>query len=201
MRQQDVIEFFNRCAPAWDDGLVTDDHIIARILDRAGIGAGCRVLDVACGTGVLFPYYLCRDVASVTGIDISPEMANIASGKYKGEPRIGVVCGDAENWEFPGRFDAVVVYNAFPHFLHPERLIAHLSSLLCPGGTLTVAHGASRESIDAHHRGSASHVSRGLMHIEELRSLFAEHLTVETLISDDKMYQVTGRKVTRQNGN
>ena len=43
---------------------------ISTILDYAGIEAG-PFLDVACGTGVLFPYYLARDVKQITGVDIS----------------------------------------------------------------------------------------------------------------------------------
>lgn len=41
-----------------------------------------RLLDVACGTGVLFPDYLARG-ASVTGIDISPEMARHRGGEIR----------------------------------------------------------------------------------------------------------------------
>lgn len=49
------------------------------------------VLDVACGTGVLFPDNLKRCVESVTGIDISPEMARLAAEKF---PQVQVICGD-----------------------------------------------------------------------------------------------------------
>ena len=92
------------------------------------------------------------------------------------------------------KFDAIMVYNAFPHFPEPDALIAALSDLLKPGGTLTVAHGMSRAAIDRHHEGSASKVSIGLMHEDLLEALFAKHLTVTTKIADDRMYQVTGKK-------
>ncbi|MBQ3488769.1 MAG: methyltransferase domain-containing protein, partial [Clostridia bacterium] len=78
MEKKDIIEFFDRCAPTWDAEMIKSDVKIGRILDNAEVGAGMDVLDVACGTGVLFGYYLERGVASVTGIDISPEMAKIA---------------------------------------------------------------------------------------------------------------------------
>ena len=57
MNKQDVIEFFDRLAPGWDAGLIRSDSVIAEILDNAGVKAGVDVLDVACGTGVLFPDY------------------------------------------------------------------------------------------------------------------------------------------------
>ena len=190
---KEVIEFFDRLAPGWDAEMVRNDAIIGTILDNAGVTEGKVVLDVACGTGVLIPDYLKRRVASVTGIDISPKMAEIAKAKFP-QPEVTILCGDVERTDFGRQFDCIVVYNAFPHFPDPERLIATLSGLLKPGGTLTVAHGMSREKIDAHHHGSAHHVSNGLMSADALASIFKKHLTVTTMISNDRMYQVVGRQ-------
>ena len=192
MNQQDVIAFFDRLAPGWDADMIRDDSIIATILDNAGICAGMDVLDVACGTGVLFPDYLQRNVGSLTAVDISPEMVKIARSKF---PQVTVLCGDVQTVDFGRQFDAIMIYNAFPHFPEPEALIATLSNLLKPGGTLTVAHGMSRAAIDRHHEGSASKVSIGLMHEDALEKLFAKHLTVTVKIADDRMYQVTGKKL------
>jgi len=190
---KEVIAFFDRLAPDWDAEMIRSDEIIAAILDKAEVSAGKDVLDVATGTGVLIGDYLARGVASVTGIDISPNMARIAQEKYPQE-NVKILCGDVERTDFDRLFDCIVVYNAFPHFPDPVRLIAHLASLLKPGGTLTVAHGMSREKIDAHHLGAASRVSNGLMPAEELSAIFAGHLTVTAMISDDRMYQVVGKK-------
>ena len=190
---KEVIAFFDRLAPDWDAEMIRSDEIIAAIFDRAEVRAGRDVLDVACGTGVLIPDYLARGVASVTGIDISPRMAAIAREKFPQE-KVTVLCGDVEQTDFGRLFDCVVVYNAFPHFPDPERLVARLAALLRPGGTLTVAHGMSREKIDAHHRGAASRVSNVLMPAEELSAIFAAHLTVTAVISDERMYQVVGKK-------
>ena len=194
MNKQDVIAFFDRCAPSWDAEMIKSDVKIGKILDNAEVGAGMDVLDVACGTGVMFDYYLSRGVASVTGIDIAPEMAKIAAQKYANEPKVQVICGDVEEYAFDRKFDRIVVYNAFPHFPYPKRLIKTLSSLLKEDGRLTVAHGMSREAIDRHHEGGASHVSIGLMSEHALAAMFRKYLTLTVKISDDRMYQVTGRK-------
>ena len=194
MEKKDIIEFFDRCAPTWDAEMVKSDVKIGRILDNAEVGAGMDVLDVACGTGVLFDYYLERGVASVTGIDISPEMAKIAAQKFAGEPKVQVICGDVEEYAFGRQFDRIVVYNAFPHFPYPKRLIKRLAKLLKIGGRLTVAHGMSREAIDGHHSGSASKVSNGLMEADSLKRIFDAHFQVEVVISNDHMYQVSGVK-------
>ena len=191
MEKKDVIAFFDRCAPSWDAEMIKSDIKIGKILDNAEVGENMDILDVACGTGVLFDYYLQRNVASVTAIDISSEMARIAQQKF---PAVEVVCGDVEEVDFGRKFDCIVVYNAFPHFPDPENLIATLSGLLNPGGTLTVAHGMSRAAIDHHHEGSASKVSMGLMHEDSLAEIFSRHLAVTTKISNEHMYQVVGKK-------
>lgn len=191
--KREVIAFFDWCAPAWDAGMVRHEPVIEAILDNAGVGSGMRVLDVACGTGVLFPDYLARG-ASVTGIDISPEMARIAAEKFAGEPRVQVLCGDVEEVVFLQPFDVVMVYNAFPHFPDPARLIARLGRLVKPGGRLSVAHGMSRAAIDSHHSGAAHRVSNGLMHEDALRALLAPYCDVDVCVSDARMYQVAGTK-------
>ena len=193
IEKKDVVAFFDEHAKTWDAEMIRSDEKIARILDNAGVSEGKRVLDVACGTGVLIGDYLKRGVKSVTAVDISPEMVRIAREKFPQE-NVRIVCGDAETADLGDVFDAIVIYNAFPHFPSPETLIAHLSSLLTPGGRLTVAHGSSRAAIDAHHHGAASHVSNGLMEADKLAGIFAEHLKVTTVISDDTMYQVVGEK-------
>ncbi len=193
MHKQDVAAFFDRLAPHWDADMIRHDDIIATILDNAGVTEGCDVLDVACGTGVLFPDYLARKVGSLTAVDISPEMVRIARSKYP-EDRVKVCCGDVETMDFNMKFDCIVVYNAFPHFPEPARLIEVLSGMLKPTGRLTVAHGMSRAAIDHHHEGTASKVSIGLMHEDALAAIFRKHLVLTAKISNDRMYQVAGMR-------
>jgi SAM-dependent methyltransferase len=193
MNKHDVIEFFNGRAHTWDDCLVRIDWKISRILDLAGITEGVSVLDVACGTGVLFPDYLVRNVKSVTGIDISPVMISKATAKVS-DPRIELVCADIEDADLGMLFDRCMVYNAFPHFPDPARLIRSLSEKLIFGGRLTVAHSMARARIDKCHSGSAGRVSMGLISETELAAVFEPYFDVDTVISDDEMYAVSGVK-------
>lgn len=206
MDKKDIIEFFDRCAPQWDADMIRSDDIIGKILDGAKVEAGKTVLDVACGTGVLVPDYLKRGVAAVTGVDISLEMIRIAREKFLdgssaaqisyegGKTELSFICADVTETLFEQQFDCIMIYNAFPHFPEPEKLIHTLTGYLKPSGTLTVAHGMSRAKIDAHHEGAASKVSLGLMHENELADIFTMDLEVIVKISDERMYQVTGRK-------
>ena len=189
MKKTDIAAFFDNCAPWWDADMVRNEDIIATILDNGGIREGVHVLDVACGTGVLFPDYLARGAASVTGIDISPEMAKIAASKF---PEVQVICGDVEEVKFDRQFDCIMVYNAFPHFPDPVHLVEVLANLLKPGGRLSVAHGMSRAALSNHHAGRAAKVSIDLLHEQELADIFSDWFDVDVIISDDRMYQVSG---------
>ncbi len=193
MNKNEVISFFDKNAFVWDEQMIRDDKIIDMILANAGVSGDKDVLDVACGTGVLIPDYLARNVASVTAVDISSEMVKMAKQKFQ-QQNVHIICGDIETIELPQKYDNIVVYNAFPHFAEPQVLIKRLVTLLKPDGMLTVAHGMSRERINACHAGVASHVSIGLLEIEELAAIFRQELEVVVQIADEHMYQVVGKR-------
>ena len=88
--------------------------------------------------------------------------------------------------------DCCVVYNAFPHFAEPERLVARLALWIKPGGRLTVAHGMSLEALHRHHAGVAGHVSREMLTTEELAAVFAPWFHVDTQVSYHEKYIVSG---------
>ena len=191
MNKPEIIAYFDQCAPDWDSRLVADNDKIRTILNAAGVKEGSAVLDVACGTGVMFPYYLERKVSGVLGVDISSEMVRIAAEKLQ-DPRLEVVCGDIETIPVRMQYDCCVVYNAFPHFEDPKRLVERLARWTKPGGRLTVAHGMSLETLQRHHSGSANRVSRDMLQPEELAEIFAPWFDVDVQISDQEKYIVSG---------
>ncbi len=171
--------------------MVRDQSKIDAILDAAGIREGERVLDVACGTGVLFEDYLRRGAAWVTGVDLSPEMVRIARRKYP-QSHVEVVCADIEELEREELFGCCVVYNALPHFPDPARLIARLSRFVAPGGRLCIAHGMSREALVRHHAGRADAVSCTLPEFEALCGMFEPYFWVEAAVSDGEKLIAAG---------
>lgn len=134
----------------------------------------------------------------MTGIDLSPEMIRAASKKCR-DPKVTLLTGDVEQAEL-GRYDRIVVFNAFPHFAHPQRLIAYLAGRLTPGGRLTVAHDRSRLAINGHHEQTAGEVSRGLPPARETAAWFQRDLAVDTVIDDSRHYVVSGVQ-RKQGGN
>jgi demethylmenaquinone methyltransferase/2-methoxy-6-polyprenyl-1,4-benzoquinol methylase len=191
MHKEAVATFFDNLAPQWDDNLVIDDVKINFILDIAGVHTGTTVLDVACGTGVLFPYYLSRNISKVTGVDLSHEMVDFALRKAK-DQRIQVFCGDIETIDILGLYDCCVVYNSFPHFSNPTKLIEKLAEWIKPNGRLTVAHSMSMEDLKRCHNGEASKISIELLPIPDLKEIFSKWFDVNVAISDDEKYIVSG---------
>ena len=193
IKKADVIEFFDKMAATWDDEQIRDLDKINAILDYAEVKSGSDVLDVACGTGVLIPDYLERNVNKVTAVDISREMIRIAKSKFN-DDRDAFFCSDIEEFRLPDLYDTCMIYNAFPHFANPASLIKCLSDKLRAGGRLTIAHSMSRKQLDSHHAGAAKKVSMGLMHEDDLAKLFAGFFEVDVKVSNERMYVVSGVK-------
>ena len=191
MNKKDIASFFDFKAKTWDDELIINDDVVEAILQNGGVGEGTDILDIACGTGVLFPYYYEKGVASVTGIDISTEMVKIAKEKFPGAT---VIKGDAEGFPFEKEFDVIMIYNAFPHFMNPDALFENLDKYLKNGGRISVAHGMSKEKIDLCHKGIAKDVSIELPQAEALAHLMNKYFIIDTVISNSEMYQVSGVK-------
>ena len=185
-----IREFFDRLAEDWDVHMIIEDDLVARIFDNAQISEGKDVLDVACGTGVLFAYYRGRKVRSVTGIELSPEMAKIAETKHPDR----IFVGDASVYPYPQKYDVAMVYNAFPHIADREAFIRHMHDSLKEGGILSVAHGMSERKLKEHHRNVPEGISGELPGIPEMVALFEPYFEVLCTVSDERMYQVTGRR-------
>ncbi|MBQ3384711.1 MAG: class I SAM-dependent methyltransferase [Erysipelotrichaceae bacterium] len=193
-KKNEVIAFFDRLSAGWDSHMVRNERAINRIIDNGRVRENMNVLDVACGTGVLIPDYLKRNVNSVTAIDISKGMTDIAAAKFADEEKVEVVCGDVMEYCPDKKFDCIVVYNALPHFESPEELIKKLAGLLETDGCLTIAHGMSFARLSRHHDNVSEDVSNPLTTAWELADIMSRYLKVTVVVSDDEMYQVAGVK-------
>lgn len=104
---------------------------IEALLDRAAVGAGARVLDLACGPGLVTRAAAGRG-AVATGYDFSAAMLREARAA---SPGLAFDEGDAEALPYAdGTFDAVVSNFGMHHFPHPDRAAAEARRVLRPGG-------------------------------------------------------------------
>ena len=117
------------------------------VLERLGIRAGMKVLDVGCGFGA-WARCLLRLGADVTAIDVSLDMVRVArdwNADVSGG-RLSAVCVDARDFLAAcpaGRYDAVLLFDVL-HLLRPWRpLLAEVSRVVRRDGVLAVNPGLS----------------------------------------------------------
>lgn len=110
-----------------------------RVADAAGIQPGQRVLDVACGTGVLARTAAERvgRSGSVVGVDINEEMLAVAR---RTAPDIDWRQARAEALPFAdGEFDAVISQFGLMFFEDRAAALREMARVLRPGGHLVIA--------------------------------------------------------------
>lgn len=94
-------------------------------------------LDLCCGTGAGVEVLTKVCQVSVTGVDFSTGMLEVARERVPSAgPRVSWVRGDARALPFASAFDLVVSFGAFGHFLPRELpgLFDQVHSVLRPGG-------------------------------------------------------------------
>lgn len=191
MEQEEVRSFFDGKAGRWAAAAKNDSAAVEQILACARLQPGAAVLDVACGTGRMIPEYLARGAGLVTGIDLSGEMIRFARENCR-DARVEFRCADMETVSLPRQYDLCMIYNAFPHFVHPERLLANVRKVLKPGGRLMVAHDMGRAELNRFHMQHAKSVSQPLPTADAMEKLFGAGFAVDVKISAAHLYIVSG---------
>ena len=109
---------------------------LTRMVELAEPRPTDRLLDVATGGGNVARVFA-PHVAAVVASDISPEMlaAVEAALRERGLTNVAYAEADAEDLPFPdASFDLVTCRIAPHHFPRPDRFVAEVARVLCPGG-------------------------------------------------------------------
>ena len=112
-----------------------------RLVRFAGVKPGQRVLDVACGTGVVAVTAALHAGAKVTGADLTPELLEVARENARiGGLEIDFHEADVEKLPF-GDAEFDIVLSQFGHMFAPRPAvaIAEMLRVLKPGGTIAFA--------------------------------------------------------------
>lgn len=147
-------EYFDRSARKWDQ-LYDSEHKdrLAKLIRIFKLKKGSQVLDLGCGTGILFPYILnaIGNKGRLFGVDFSPKMLLEARRKIKNK-NIILICSPAESLPFlPQSFDYIIAFASFPHFENKAKAIREISRVLKKGGKLFIAHLLGRKELKEHH--------------------------------------------------
>jgi ubiquinone/menaquinone biosynthesis C-methylase UbiE len=122
----------------------------ARVVDAAQIQSGHRVLDVACGTGILAREAISRvgSKGFVAGLDASHGMLAVAE---RLAPAVEWRQGTAESLPYEDHsFDAVVSQFGLMFFADRREALREMVRVLAPGGRMAVAVWESLENSPAY---------------------------------------------------
>ncbi len=170
--------FFDNLAAEWDLRYTAEDmERLLHLVGRLPITAGMSILDLGCGTGVLFDM-LRRRVGPqglITGVDFSIRMAQQAHRNFP-FANVNVIDADASSLPFHDScYDMIVSFAAFPHFIHKDLAIKEAGRVLKAGAPLYIIHLASSKEIAAFHERTGGPIEHDtLPSAKDLRLLFTE---------------------------
>jgi len=146
--------FFDRLAAEWDLQFCAEDlERLGHLVDTLDIHPGMDILDLGCGTGILFDM-LRRKVGPrglITGVDFSLKMAQTAHRNF---PFKNVTVVDADIASLPLRdstYDMGVSFAAFPHFANKTKALSEIDRVLKPGAKFYIIHLVSSDELAEMH--------------------------------------------------
>ncbi len=158
-----------------------------RLIEKAGIGKGSKVLDVGCGLGKTACRLASELGCRVTGIDIMPKMVAQARARAKKAGVTDLVTfmeGDARKLPFEDNaFDTVLVESVTIFVEDVAKAIAEYRRVLRPGGAICdnevcITHKSMEElkgdikDLEAIFVSFSSKTDRGILTYEDWRDLY-----------------------------
>lgn len=151
--------FFNAKAATWD---AKDKHASALpglFTELAGIHENSCVLDIGCGTGIMFEAFIQAHAHHITALDLSTEM--LKQAQQKANETFTLLNKDIYTFKTAERFNAVIMCNVYPHLGDKAQLVDIIKRLLAPGGRFLVCHTLSKDALNAVH---AEHMHKNEQH-------------------------------------
>lgn len=188
------VDFFNSVAKNWDNMIEVNESKINYLLSKLQIKENDNILDIGTGTGVLIPFLSkLTPNGSITGIDISKGMLEVAIEKFKNIPNVYFDLVNVETENINCKYDKIILYSMYPHLENKTNTIKKLvQNNLKDNGILMIAHSDSREFLNNLHKDSDKRVSESLlMEINKQKETFINaSLNVTDAFENDEMYYI-----------
>jgi ubiquinone/menaquinone biosynthesis C-methylase UbiE len=195
----DKRRFFDDLAPRWDslkppDGCASG---VERGLALVAPLEGRTVVDLGCGTGLLEGHILPRiGDGRIVAVDFSAEMLALARARH-GSDRVTWLCRDVlDTGMGDASADAVLCFNAFPHFADRPATALEIARWLRPRAPVLVWHDIGRERLAAIHGDGPPAIRHDLLPpVARLAAVFAgAGLAVERADEDAGSYTLLARR-------
>lgn len=188
------VDFFNSVAKNWDNMIEVNESKINYLLSKLQIKENDNILDIGTGTGVLIPFLSkLTPNGSITGVDISKGMLEVAIEKFKNIPNVYFDLVNVETENINCKYDKIILYSMYPHLENKTNTIKKLvQNNLKDNGILMIAHSDSREFLNNLHKDSDKRVSESLlMEINKQKETFINaSLNVTDAFENDEMYYI-----------
>jgi len=171
--------------------IFNDANVLARICDAGRLTRSSRVLDVACGPGIVVEA-LARVAGEAVGCDITPAMLDKARERCNraGLANALFAPGRAEALPFEdGSFDVVVSRSAVHHFRDPVAVFREMARVVKRAGRIITVDVQSAETPEEAALHNALEILRDPSHVRMLprselhRSLASAGLEIEDTIT------------------
>lgn len=162
MSNNKIEEFFDKKATLWDINIDHDLNKINNLLDEINIKENDDILDVGAGTGIITPLLNNRSKHEVIAIDISKKMIEIAKNKYKDNQNLVFLNDDFYNFKYDHKFNKIIFFDSYPHFLNLNKLKESLLNNLKSDGQFIILHDLGREKLFNIHSKNNDDISRVL---------------------------------------
>lgn len=185
--------YFNDVAGQWKTRQITEQAKIAQLLSRLDWQDCSTILDIGCGTGVLFPFIekITQGRARIFAMDFAESMVREAAHQKNGQ--VKPLCGCARYLPFcDNSIDRIVAFHVFPHIKGKQLALKECWRILKPWGELAIIHLHSSEEINGIHETIGGVIKdHRLPHVEQVCSMLADsNFTVKTAIDRSGEYFV-----------
>jgi ubiquinone/menaquinone biosynthesis C-methylase UbiE len=192
-------EFFNRQAESWD-GQYHREHApqIRELVEKFDLKEGKIVLDVGCGTGVLFPYLSekVKENGLIIALDFAWNMIYESKKKRK-KPYIHFINASVESLPLKDQtMDYVTCFATFAHVTDQKKAVSEMGRALKKGGRLFIAHLLGKKELAEHHRLAGGEVEHDYLPEDDKMGEMMKNAGLKDIeiIDHPNLYLASGRK-------
>ena len=185
----EIEQYFDNASKSWDE--MERSPRIKEYLYSLPLKEGMKVLDVACGTGIITETLYEIVKIDIEAIDISSKMIEKAKINH---PQNYLHFFNKDFYQLQNKtYDALIVFDVYPHFLDVTNFVKKSDQLLNDNGYLIILHDIGKKTLSEHHKG-VNNISRTLKDVDKEVEPFLKYFNPIKLEEDENHYLIILKK-------